>query len=97
MKKPNQKRRIELTLEENIVDLQRAEEEIHLYNEYLIEIVKEPQGYSARIYKLRAAGYPCSDAETALKSALTFIRIRDGKGTCRIDDTSKRNPTPIPK
>jgi len=66
----------EKVLEETIIDLQEVRKSrLHLYNEYLIEVVKAPsgEGYLARVYELVASGHPCDTPQAALNEAVSLL------------------------
>ncbi len=66
----------EWVLEETIIDLREVRKSrLHLYNEYLIEVVKTPngEGYLAKVYELVANGLPCDNPQTALNKAVSLL------------------------
>lgn len=66
-------------LDETIMELQSVEGgEFHVYDEYLIEVVKQSRGrkYYTRLYKLVAKGSPCKDQDSALEESISFVKLR---------------------
>ena len=66
-----------ITLQETMADLQEVDQNnLHSYDEYLIEIVKSPRkkGYLARMYEFVATGPTCKDTQMALKKAASFLK-----------------------
>jgi len=62
------------------MELQAVEDsEVHVYDEYLIEVVKQSRGgkYYTRLYKLVARGPPCANRDAALEESVNFVKIKD--------------------
>ena len=63
-------------LEETTTELREVKvSEIHLYNEYLIEIVEAAngKGYCAKVYELVTVGAPHKNPKRALKNAVSLL------------------------
>jgi len=73
---PRKNREMEWVFEETVTELREVKRsEIHLYNEYLIEIVEAAsgKGYCAKVYELVTVGAPHKNPQRALKSAVNFL------------------------
>jgi len=73
---PRKNREKEWVFEETVTELREVKKsEIHLYKEYLIEIVEAAngEGYFAKVYELVTVGTPHKNPQSALKNAVNFL------------------------